>query len=571
MRPQLNMPKLTSTILLGLLASSQVAHAHTWIEELMVLAPNGTMVGEPGFPRGNIRRGTPGVNLDGEMVNLIPPGGNRAVNDIQATDLMCKSSQTSQTPSGDSPRLKSPAGQAVALRYQENGHVSLPQNQPGKPDNRGTVYVYGTTQASPDDSFLAIHRQWTPDGSGGDGRGVLLSTANFDDSRCYQVNGGSISSQRQSQYSHTWLQPMGADIWCQQDIVLPQDLQASSTYTLYWVWDWPTMPGTDGFPEGKQEIYTTCMDIDIVDSGSMAVEPVNKAGVISYQYQQGQDLNWAGLDLSDIANPTAVQGKSIAFENAPSPAPVLTSSTAQTIPFSASATGPADGQAASQSADPTVTSELDPFLSIHTISTSGAPGLETQTFSVIPIGVEAPTAGSPDLQSGPAIPQQTDQAGNNGGGRFGGNTTLIPQPTFRTDIPFPPRVSATSAEAQPLPSITTVTLTTTVTEFPKAKRTNIPHADFDNIGTAANIAIPQQTQSGAQGIVTQYYTEYQTVWETALTTIYDDLPTQVKKRAEPTPSCSRSHELFRLKARTPFGHIHAHAQAQARDEDEEEC
>ena len=55
--------------------------------------------------------------------------------------------------------------------YQENGHVTLPDNQPGKPANRGTVFVYGTTQPSPTDTLLAIHRVWNAAGTGGDQRG----------------------------------------------------------------------------------------------------------------------------------------------------------------------------------------------------------------------------------------------------------------------------------------------------------------------------------------------------------------------------------------------------------------
>lgn len=56
-------------------------------------------------------------------------------------------------------------------------------------------------------------------------------------------------------------------------------------------------------------------------------------------------------------------------------------------------------------------------------------------------------------------------------------------------------------------------------------------------------------------MVTQYYTEYQTAWETVVTTVYDDVETQrVKRNAnpEPTASCSRAHGVWRLKARMPF-------------------
>jgi hypothetical protein len=58
---------------------------------------------------------------------------------------------------------------------------------------------------------------------------------------------------------------MGADLWCQQDIALPQDAPVGKPFTLYWVWDWPTAPNVDpALPDGKEEIYTTCIDIDIM-------------------------------------------------------------------------------------------------------------------------------------------------------------------------------------------------------------------------------------------------------------------------------------------------------------------
>ncbi|KAJ9616871.1 hypothetical protein H2200_000591 [Cladophialophora chaetospira] len=385
-----------SSALLGLLVSARLAVAHTWVEQLMVIAPNGTLVGQPGFPRGNVLRGTPAFS-DPTMVNLIPPDG-RTINQIYPSDLMCKSTQTSETQTDGSPRLQAAPGDGIALRFQENGHVTLPDNQPGKPQNRGTIYVYGTTKPSPDDSFLAIHRVWNADGTGGDGRGRLISTRNFDDGQCYQVNGGAISQQRQQQFKHDFDMVMGNDLWCQQDIQLPSDLSTGSPYTLYWVWDWPTMPGTFGFPDGKQEIYTTCMDIDIV--GDSGIVPVSKAQV-SYA-QQPYDIAAVADQMSDLSNPTAVTGQTIPFSSVPttfltrtassttSTSSSLTSSTptGSTIAFSASATGPAAGGAseASVSAATATDTGVPGFLSVHTGSVAG-PGLETQTFSVIPIGV----------------------------------------------------------------------------------------------------------------------------------------------------------------------------------------
>ena len=264
-----------------------IANAHSWVEQLMVIGSNGTFVGEPGYARGNVLRDTPGFN-DEDMTYLLPPDGTTG--GVNSTDRICMPSQQTQNQTSDSPRLQAAAGASIALRYQENGHVTLPWNQPGKPANRGTMYVYGTTQSQPNDTLLAIHNVWNANGTGGDGRGVLLSTQSFDDGRCYQINTGNISVARQAEYPHEANELMGADMWCQQDLVLPSTVTSDSTYTLYWVWDWPTAAGVDpNLPDGKEEIYTTCMDVDIV-SNIITDERTAVSG-----YVTGQNLNSAAI------------------------------------------------------------------------------------------------------------------------------------------------------------------------------------------------------------------------------------------------------------------------------------
>ena len=253
----------------------------------MVIGSNGSFVGNPGFARNNTLRG-PGFS-DLLMVHILPGQGQPALEERQAappastpappantntafsdttgilpTDPMCKQTQQQQIQSNGSPRLQAAPGANIALRFQENGHVTLPNNQPGKPENRGTVYIYGTTQPKADEKFLDVFKQWNAAGTGGDKRGVLLAVQPYDDGRCYQVNSGSISTQRQSLYPHQADQLMGTSLWCQNDISLPANAPTGKPYTLYWVWDWPTAPGVDpGLPKGKAEIYTTCMDVDI--------------------------------------------------------------------------------------------------------------------------------------------------------------------------------------------------------------------------------------------------------------------------------------------------------------------
>lgn len=166
------------------------------------------------------------------------------------------------------PPLSAPGGSEIVLRFQENGHITLPWNQLGKLTS-GTVSVYATSQPSPNDMFTAIHNVWTSDGTGGDGRGYLIAQESYDDGKCYQVNGSPISITRQQLFTHPMPDPLqGINLWCSSNVTLDdanqQALPAGSMITLYWVWDWPTAAGTDpNLPDGKDESYTTCMDVMI--------------------------------------------------------------------------------------------------------------------------------------------------------------------------------------------------------------------------------------------------------------------------------------------------------------------
>ena len=265
------------------------ASAHSWIEELSVIANNGTMVGAPGYPRGFVKRAA-GVDPDKGMVNLIPPNGRPTGNKILDSDPICMPSQQHQTQTDGSPMLNAAPGDMVMLRYQENGHVTLPQNQPGKPQNRGTVYIYGTSNPSPGDKLLSIHKVWNPEGTGGDKRGKLLATEPFDDGQCYQLNGGQISTQRQAQFKHPGDVIMGQDLWCQNNFKIPTDASTGKPYTVYWVWDWPTAKGTPGQPQGLNEIYTTCSDIKLTGAQTSGKSQGGAA-----KFLAGQNLNFAGI------------------------------------------------------------------------------------------------------------------------------------------------------------------------------------------------------------------------------------------------------------------------------------
>jgi hypothetical protein len=151
------------------------------------------------------------------------------------------------------------------MKYLENGHVTLTNNTPGKPPGGGTVFVFGTNHPS-DNELLTDVLQWTINGAGGDGRGRLLAAQNFDDGRCYQINSNSTSAARQQEFPDPVPGQPGSvhEQWCETDVVIPSDIAVGSTFTIYWVWQWPTAAGTPGVPEDKDEYYTTCSDIDIV-------------------------------------------------------------------------------------------------------------------------------------------------------------------------------------------------------------------------------------------------------------------------------------------------------------------
>ncbi|KAL5341261.1 hypothetical protein BJX70DRAFT_64917 [Aspergillus crustosus] len=262
-------------ILLALFSSS--VWAHSWVEQLMAIALNGSFVGTPGYPRGNVLRSNPAFS-DNALVYLVPTNEDAS---------LCRDSQQQKVQTEGSPRLQVSAGGAIALRYQENGHVTLPATPPGKPDNRGTVYVYGTTDPKEKEKFQDVHKVWNEDGTGGDARGVLLAKRNYDDGRCYQVNGDSISQRRQKDFPHAPDPSMGNDLWCQSDIAIPNSAPSGKPYTLYWVWDWPTSAAAAP-PNGKEEVYTTCMDVDVVDNSDSRLDQAAK-------YDYDQSLNGASI------------------------------------------------------------------------------------------------------------------------------------------------------------------------------------------------------------------------------------------------------------------------------------
>ena len=291
----------------GLLAAlTQPCVGHSWVENILRIAPNGTMIAPVGYPRGFVPRG-PASAFQDDMINyLVPPNDGRPANTIRPTDRLCHPSQKPGSNSQKFPRLAVAQGDFVALRYQENGHVTLPDTNFGKPKNRGTVYIYGvpTSQTTADDKFLDVWGQWNAAGSGGNKKGRLLATRNYDDGQCYQINGLSLSQSRQKQFRKIAKDPMGGDLWCQSDIQLPTDMPAEG-YTLVWLWHWPTMDDNNqatDVPSGgakitQEQFYTTCIDLDVSSEKPVSGGAGNKASVNNFaaSFAPDQDLNDAAI------------------------------------------------------------------------------------------------------------------------------------------------------------------------------------------------------------------------------------------------------------------------------------
>ncbi|KAG0651708.1 hypothetical protein D0Z07_2087 [Hyphodiscus hymeniophilus] len=349
----------------SLLACTTTIQAHTWLEQLSVIAPNGTFVGAPGYPRGLVDR-TAGVDPDAGNVYLLPPDGRATGNAILATDLMCKSTQMIGVQTPGNPSLVASPGNRVAMRYGENGHVTQPQIPVGKPEGSGTVFVYGTEKASNSDTYLGIHRVWNEAGTGGDARGALLATRYFDDGQCYQINNSPISIARQAKFPHTPDTLGGKDLYCQTDVQIPTT--ATGNYTLYWVWEWPTLDNTGKVATNQS--YTSCMDIVLTPSSNSKAESVN--------FFFGQDLNHAAVadQVSNqfLVNPTA-SPQSFASG---SPTPTFVGSVA-----SSRATSPASpSDSASSRSMSTVSQSSSVAGGFVTVTVTATVGAETETITI---------------------------------------------------------------------------------------------------------------------------------------------------------------------------------------------
>ncbi|KAG6008749.1 hypothetical protein E4U21_003946 [Claviceps maximensis] len=191
------------------------------------------MVGERGFPRGYMPRSQPEFN-DKVPQHILPAAGQSA---YSGQEILNKYPSEANP---KNPLLLAAPGDHVAIIHLENGHVSLPQNQPKKPLNRGTIFFYGTSEPKQQEKLFDVHLRWNKDGTGGDKRGILLGTRNYDDGQCFQPNLTPITSERASKFSSDGAKT-SQELPCQSVIKLPDNLKPGSVYTVYWYWDWPDL------------------------------------------------------------------------------------------------------------------------------------------------------------------------------------------------------------------------------------------------------------------------------------------------------------------------------------------
>jgi hypothetical protein len=144
-------------MIVAALAVAPFASGHTWIEQLRNVNDKGQYVGEYGYPRGMVSKTDAG--FDGFAMNFEIPAyqGRLFINESTA---LCHPKQTKQVQSSDKyPRLQAVPGGFIAMRYMENGHITKPENQKGKPAKAGTIFVYGTTEPKQDEKLVnVLHR-----------------------------------------------------------------------------------------------------------------------------------------------------------------------------------------------------------------------------------------------------------------------------------------------------------------------------------------------------------------------------------------------------------------------------
>jgi hypothetical protein len=410
-RSTLNMPRILRSIFVAL-AAAQIALGHSWIEQMRNIDDKGNYVGQYGYARGMYAKTDLGYT--GNSMNFLlprPDSGSPFINDKTP---LCHPSQTKQVQSQPKyPRLQAVPGGFIAMRYMENGHVSLIHDEPNinKPEKGGTVFVYGTTEPKEDEKLISV-LLWTEDGQGGDKRGKLLAMENYDDNRCYEINAGPISKERSKsdpnfasgQVSNG---PGNYPLFCETDVQLPKDAQVGKPYTFYWVWQWNTAPG-GAIPGGKDEYYTTCIDVDVTSADVASAADV--AGV-DKKFALGQQ-DAMSVAVKDFASRTAIITDIKQAERGP----IFSGNATNSLPTPTGSLGGASGGGQASSGapapSPAVTSGAVPPKFSHISKSSASASVSIPVSSAqAPVSSKAPAASQAPASGPSGIPTLTGRPG----------------------------------------------------------------------------------------------------------------------------------------------------------------
>jgi hypothetical protein len=207
-------------MIVSLLSIAAIACAHSWVEQIQVIGDDACYLGASGYPCGYIPSASPSFS-DAAMTYLLPAAGEMRAR-ISGEDLVCAPTQRTAKYSRSYTMLNAMPGNYIAIKYLENGHVTLADIPLGKPEAGGIVKVFLTLNSSAT-TILTTSLSWTKSGPLTDGR--LLTSQYFDDGRCYQLNASPISTSRQVQF----LNPIPNQLetlheqWCETNMQIPMD------------------------------------------------------------------------------------------------------------------------------------------------------------------------------------------------------------------------------------------------------------------------------------------------------------------------------------------------------------
>ena len=448
--------------------------AHSWPEALNLINSQGTIYGATGYVRNFVPRNASGFegNEDDSFQKTQVVAGAKT----------CMDRQTKQVQSPGYPRLTVTPGATVALRYAENGHVTIEQT--GRPPSGGPVYIYGTENGT-NNPLLTDVMAWNAAGTGGNGQGKLLMTQNFDDGRCYENNPSPHATARAAvaPLDGKLALPGFSGLPCQNDFVLPTDITTGQPYTVYWVWNF-TMVSPPG--QGV-EIYSDCMDFDVnpaaspsskIDNEALALggfdskQPAISAAVSTYFNNLAAV---ASGSVTPTADPFVAGTASTAAQTTTSSRPGSAATTAPSTPGSSSVSTENAAPPASLSAAPAVVSE--PLTGGGVFAGSATAAASAQT----------PAA------AGPAAATVTKVV------------TLQPSPVMKTvyvtvsagQTPAGPG-AAPSATGEDTTAQSSLSVAETPVQSPTAQTTDSPHTPTIQSSSAAQLSNAAHTPAAGQ-------------------------------------------------------------------------